>query len=153
MFDRGDSSHECLNRETHNYDMWQPFLVRYHTRGKGFLSLLSLARTEYMCHDCLKDGLCLSFFSNSYFFVCYFIHYDKSNIFTPVFKTASSSIATCYKTCKFKEYNDYLITFMFLLYFNSSDLPELRVHYSCRIIGGTHSTCRCWMIYSLSKVT
>jgi hypothetical protein len=92
--------------------------------------------------------LCLSFLSNSYFFVCYFIHYDKSNIFTPVFKTASSSIATCYKTCKFKEYNDYLITFMFLLYFNSSDLPELRVHYSCRIIGGTHSTCRCWMIYS-----
>ena len=126
---------------------------------KGKMILVSVEsckdgiHVSWLSQGWLMSVLCLSFLSNSYFFVCYFIHYDKSNIFTPVFKTASSSIATCYKTCKFKEYNDYLITFMFLLYFNISDLPELGVHYSCRIIGGTHSTCRCWMIYSLSKVT
>jgi hypothetical protein len=38
---------------------------------------------ECMLCDCLKDGLSL-FFSNTYIFVCYFIHHDKPNIFALV---------------------------------------------------------------------
>ena len=61
----------------------QPVPVRYHTRGKGVLPLLSLSMRDndrrgmhvpWLSQWWLKSVL----FSNSYIFVCYFIHHCRS---------------------------------------------------------------------------
>ena len=45
-FNRVDSSLECLNQVNHNYWLWQPIPVRYRTREKQFLSLLTITRRD-----------------------------------------------------------------------------------------------------------
>ena len=52
-----------------------------------------------MFRDCLNGGLSLVLFSNSYIFVCYFMHHDKASIFTPVFKTALVQVSIGDKLC------------------------------------------------------
>ena len=73
-----DSSFECFNRSraTHNYRRWQQIPVRYCTREKRFLSLLSLTRRDNerwgMHVPWLSQGWLKSVcFSNTYAFVCY----------------------------------------------------------------------------------
>lgn len=85
VFDRGDSNLECFNRATQKYGLWQSILVRYHTREKRFLCLLSLTR-----RDNERRGVHVPWFSQwwlkfvlfsnacGYIFVCYFIYPDKS---------------------------------------------------------------------------
>lgn len=65
VFDRGNSSLGCFNGATQNDGLWQSVPVRYHTRKKRYLSLLSFARRDKkdekcMCRDCLKGGVNLS---------------------------------------------------------------------------------------------
>jgi len=70
VFDRGYSNLECFNRVTYNY-------------GLSDTASSSQEYEECMWYDCLQGLFC----SNSYIFVCYFVHHDKSSNFTPVFKT------------------------------------------------------------------
>ena len=85
---------ECFNRATHNYRLWQPVPIKYHTSEIRFLSLWN--RTEkdngrWRMHvSRLSLGWPTSVFLALAIFwllLRYFIHHDKSSIFTPDFKT------------------------------------------------------------------
>ena len=77
---------ECVNQVINNSMDWGSRLHLYIVQGKTIIVFVE-SHTErkwrcIICQGCPKTVLS----SNSYFIVCYFIHYDKSMIFMPVFK-------------------------------------------------------------------
>ena len=97
-FDSGDNSPECINRVAVDYMLWQPVTVRYRTRGKRFLSLLSLTRSDketrgihvqLMFYECLNCGLIRFLFHSSFICRPFFLlstrlYQFKSCIMSPV---------------------------------------------------------------------
>ena len=100
VFDRGDSNIECFKRATKNYGLWQPVLSQISDEEKRFMSLWSLTANDNgrlgvhvpWLSQCWPKSL---LFSNSYMFVCYFMHHNKASIFTPVFKTSLVQVFCC----------------------------------------------------------
>jgi hypothetical protein len=63
---------------------------------EGGSSLSLYINNSYMFRDWLEGGSSLSLYiNNNYIVVFYFIHHDKSSIFTSVFKTAPVQTGFC----------------------------------------------------------
>jgi hypothetical protein len=97
VFDRRDSRLECFNRATQNYALQQHASVKYRMRKTRFLSLPSLTRSDnerlgvYVLW-LYQWWLMFVLLSNSYIFICNFLHHGKSIISTPVFNSHEQSI-------------------------------------------------------------